>query len=98
MTEPLDVPSGAVVPMPADPLPVAVIEVPQPPRIAGAGPEPLVFTVPVPGPPGKDGQDLSDEDLAELTADVAEDVQAAVDATLEPPVDLVLVFENALQQ
>lgn len=98
MTEPIDLPSGAVTAMPADLAPAAAIEVPTAPQLVDLETNAAeVLTVPVPGPPGRDGDDLSPEDLAELTEDVREDVQTSVDASLTPPVDLVLVFENALE-
>ena len=47
--------------------------------------------VPVPGPAGQDGQ-LDPEDMEQIT----EDATTAVLEDLEPPVSLVLLFENAM--
>lgn len=95
MTESVDIPTGAVVALPADLAPTTAVESPALPGIV-SGDHGSVFTVPLPGPPGKDGDDLSPEDLAELTETVGAEVQEDVNASLEPPIPFVLLFENAL--
>lgn len=64
------------------------VQFPQVPAISVPTPEPAgVLVLPVPGPPGQDGT-LEPEDYAALVEDVNE--------SLEPPVDLVVWFENQL--
>lgn len=93
-TSPLDVPTGAVVAIETAAAGSASVDFPRAPGIlAGEG---HVFTVPTPGPPGKDGDDLSPEDLAELTDTVSAEVQEDINTSLEPPIPFVLLFENAL--
>lgn len=85
MTE-IDIPTGARVRVKVPAIPSVSVPVPPP-----AG----VTVLPVPGPRGADGVDGSDltpEEIAALTEDVTESVNEA----LEPPVDLVVWFENQL--
>lgn len=51
----LDLPTGVVVGLPADPAPAVAVEYPQAPSIGAETPDPTVFTVPIPGPPGAPG-------------------------------------------
>ena len=82
MTDPIDVPTGARV----------QVQMPLIPMIAVPPPQPSgVVVLPMLGPPGQDGT-LEPEDFAAL----AEDVAAAVNESLEPPVDLVVWFNNQL--
>lgn len=91
MTDPVDLPSGSVIGMVAELIPYAAVE---PPPVPGLLEGPTVaFAVPLPGPKGEDGADLSPEDLEELTGVVTENVETA----MEPPISLVLLFENALE-
>lgn len=68
---------------------VVQIKNPSPPAITLPIPHaPSVVVMPVPGIPGS----LDAEQLEQLTEDITEDVEE----NLEPPVDLVTLFENGL--
>lgn len=67
---------------------VAVVAAPDP---GGAH----VIVVPSPGPPGPPGEDGADLTPEERQA-IVDDAEAEVLEELEPPVDLVVLFENSL--
>ena len=72
------------------PLPSGVVvqvKVPSPPTIIAPTPEPsAVLVVPTPGPPG----------LTELLPEQFEEIVTEVEEGLEPPINLVVLFENNL--
>lgn len=81
MTDPIPLPSGATL----------RVQIPGPPTILAAAPaSPGVIMLPVPGPAGS--AELSPEQLAQLADDTGDQVLE----DLEPPVDLVILFENGL--
>lgn len=81
MTDPIPVPSGATV----------RLQAPRPPLIVAAPPSPTqALYMPVPGPAGT--AELTPEQLAQIAEDTGEQVLE----DLEPPVSLVLLFENGL--
>lgn len=54
-TDEMDLPSGTVVGLPADPAPSVAVEFPRTPEVTVPNDDGVVFTVPVPGPPGAPG-------------------------------------------
>lgn len=85
MTDPIPLPTGAIVQIQTPRVPVIQMPIPSPTT---------VLIMPTPGIPGVDGQDgeLDPEQLDH----VIDEATVEVLADLEPPVSLVLLFENGM--
>lgn len=79
-----------------------VVSTPGAPAFTSAPPSgPDVFVVPVAGPPGMPGAgSTNDASVASFIADVGSQTRAAlkpaVETIVEPPIDIDVLFENAL--